>query len=125
MDERWFGIVLCVWGVLLSVLTAVAFLGGFDSDSATRALLGGGAAAALLAGIAVLIGSLDRQPALLHISELSPPTAWLSAAVALAGLGLVLGPWLIWIGLGMLLIGLGGLIREKRAERRARAEVPR
>jgi hypothetical protein len=49
--------------------------------------------------------------------EISPPAAWLGVSVALLALSVVLGFWLTLIAAGMCGAGIGGIVRERRAER--------
>jgi hypothetical protein len=104
-------LVLLAWALLLAVHTTVLVaLGG---DTLEVALLGGAAA-----GVAVLalVAAVRRHAEVARaVPDLSPPAAL--AAVAVAGLvvGSELGMWLLLISGGLLVLALGGLVREGRA----------
>jgi hypothetical protein len=105
--------VLLAWAVLLGINTGVLVaLGG---DVLPVALLGGAAVgtAVLAAVVAVRARRDDERWA---VTSASPAAAL--AAIALAGLvlGAELGLWLLLISGGALLLAIGGLLRERRAQ---------
>jgi hypothetical protein len=109
--------------VFLSVLTGVGMI-FFGTSVSTPALLGGAGAFALVLASALAVtrrsvqvegGGTDPDG--------SPATVWLALSLALMMAGVALGLWLVFIGGGMALIGVGGVVRELRAQRAAgRAE---
>jgi hypothetical protein len=107
--------VAILWGIFLALLTALGLI-AFDVDVETPALLGGAALLMLVAGAAL---ALARPPLVAGeiAPEISPPTAWLAISVALLAASAVLGFWLTLIAAGMCGAGIGGIIRERRAER--------
>jgi len=110
-----FGAVAALWGSFLALLTLLGLI-AFDVDVETPALLGGAAIVAVVAGCALVL----IRPAAVTVEvapEISPPTAWLGLSVALLALSAVLGFWLTLIAAGMCGAGIGGIIRERRAER--------
>jgi hypothetical protein len=116
---------LALWGVFLSVLTGVGVI-FFGTSISTPALLGGAAAFALVLALALAVTRRSVQvegggadP------ESSPATVWLALSVALMMAGVALGPWLVFIGAGMTLVGIGGVVRELRAQRAAGREMQR
>lgn len=114
-----FGLVVMLWGCFLAVLITGGVL-AFDVDVETPALLGGAAVLMLAGGFTLVIArpgpvEVDVAP------ESSPPTAWLGVSLALLGLSAVLGLWLTLIAAGMCGAGIGGIARERRAERRLRS----
>jgi hypothetical protein len=114
MKDR-FGSVAVLWGIFLALLTALGLI-AFDVDVETPALLGGAALRMLIAGAALVLG----RPPLVAVEvapEVSPPTAWLAISLALLAVSAVLGFWLTLIAAGMCGAGIGGIIRERRAER--------
>jgi hypothetical protein len=113
---------LAFWGVLLAVLTAVGVI-FFGTSVSTPALLGGAAAFAIVSalGLAVTRRSLQVEGGGTD-PEGSPATVWLALSLALMALGAALGPWLVFIGGGMTVIGIGGVTRELRAQRAARGD---
>jgi predicted tellurium resistance membrane protein TerC len=124
---KWSGALPIVfWGLLLTILGAVAviaFADGLNVEVPT--LLGGCAAAMFLAGGFIAAVGFDRQRVARHASpDTSPATVWLAVAVAMTALGAELGWWLALIGAGMAGVGLAGVYRELRAERRAISRGP-
>jgi len=110
-----FGAVAALWGSFLVLLTLLGLI-AFDVDVETPALLGGAAIVAVVAGCALVL----MRPATVAVEvtpEISPPTAWLGVSVAMLALSAVLGFWLTLIAAGMCGAGVGGIIRERRAER--------
>jgi hypothetical protein len=108
---------LLAWSLLLALNTGVLIaLGG---DELEVLLLGGAAAgAALLAGLVAV--RRRRGPEVRAVPDLSPPAALAGMAVAGLVLGAELGTWLLLISTGLLVLALGGLVRELRtAPRRA------
>jgi len=117
------GIALSVWALFLLVLGVVlwaAFLEpapkwGYDVllSVALPALAVLGTAAMALAA------ARRRRPwaEAERVADLSPSSALIAVALALVLIGLEVGPWLVLVGAGLLVTGLGGLWRELRAER--------
>lgn len=110
---------LAAWGVFLAVLTAVGLI-FFGTTVSTPALLGGAAAFALVLalGLAVTRKSVQEDGGGVD-PDASPATVWLALSLALTALGAALGPWLVFIGGGMSLIGVAAVVRELRAQREA------
>jgi hypothetical protein len=113
---------LALWGVLLSVLAGVGVI--FGTSVSTPALLGGAGAFALVLALALAVtrrsvqvegGGTDPEG--------SPATVWLALSLGLMMAGVALGPWLVLIGGGMTLVGIGGVVRELRAQRAAGREA--
>jgi uncharacterized membrane protein len=101
-------LVLLAWALLLAVHTTVLVaLGG---DTLEVALLGGAAAGVAVLALVVALRRRDAGPR--AVRDLSPPAAL--AAVAVAGLVVAseLGMWLLLISGGLLVLALGGLVRE-------------
>jgi hypothetical protein len=108
-----------IWGVFLSILTGVGVL-FFGKGVEEPALLGG--AAAFILVLAFLL-AISRRSVQVEGGgtdpDASPATVWLALSVGLAVLGAALGPWLAFIGGGMTIVGLAGVVRELRAQREA------
>ena len=105
---------LLVWAVLLGVNTAVLVaLGG---DALPVGLLGG---AAVGTAILAAVVALRARPAeeRWSVTEASPAAALASVAVAGLVVGAELGLWLLLIAAGALVVAVGGLVRERRAQR--------
>ena len=115
-------IVLLAWGAWLGLATAVQ--APFHPHVIEYGLLGGAAAATLLAG--VLLWALDARRTAdgqrLAIPDSSVATVTLVGGLSLALVGAGFGLWLILIGAGVAAVGAGGLVREARARRRALRE---
>lgn len=118
--SRSFAPTLLYGGALLILI--VVGVSVFDVlDPETPALQGG--AALLLLLLAGYLALRDRgEPAAGDhtarvIPDSSMATAWVAISLATMALGAELGPWLVLIAGGMLLIGIGGLVRESRASR--------
>jgi hypothetical protein len=112
-----------IWGVFLSVLAGVGAL-FFDKGVEEPALLGGGAAFILV--LAFLLAITRRSVQLEGGGtdpDASPATVWLALSIGLAAAGAALGPWLAFIGGGMTIVGVAGVARELRAQRRAGREA--
>lgn len=108
-----------IWGVFLSVLTGVGAV-FFDKRVEEPALLGG--AAAFILVLAFLLAITRRSVQVEGGGtdpDGSPATVWLACSIGLTVLGAALGPWLAFIGGGMTIVGIGGVVRELRAQRAA------
>ncbi len=93
-----------IWAALLAVNTTVLIaLGG----ERLEVLLLAGAAAGSAALAALMVLRRGREA-----PDLSAPTALAAVAVTGLVLGAELGPWLLLISGGALLLALGGLARE-------------
>lgn len=111
--------VIALWGAFLALLSGVGVV-FFSPDVSTPALLGGAAAfvIVLALGLAVSRRSVQVEGGGAD-PDGSPATVWLALSLALTALGAPLGPWLALIGGGMVAIGVAGVARELRAQRRA------
>jgi hypothetical protein len=121
------GIVLIAWGATLLAFDAV-LLGAFDPSVPELALLGGAGGASFLSGVVMTLVDLRRGPRetpglqpgeSLRLTELSVATVVVCVGVAMIAAGADIGSWLQLIGGGVLVVGLGGLVREFLAEARA------
>jgi hypothetical protein len=108
-----------LWGVFLSVLAGVGAV-FVDKGIEEPALLGG--AAAFILVLAFLL-AISRRSVQVEGGgtdpDGSPATVWLACSIGLTVLGAALGPWLAFIGGGMTIVGVGGVVRELRAQRAA------
>jgi hypothetical protein len=110
---------LLAYAGLAAVLAAVLWV--WDDDPLPPALL---TAAALAMGVTA--GLLARGAAageLRAVPDLSAATALLGFAIPTLLVGLYLGLYLVLIGGGLIVLGLGGLVREAFAVRRATRRV--
>jgi len=109
--------VLAVWGGMLAVLALVLAL--WSPPQYAWALLAGAAIGLGPLGWVMLVpGGKPDEPR--PVPDTSLPTVVLSAGIALTALGLAAGLWLVAIGIEILALGGFALVRELRAQRRAR-----
>ena len=108
-------VVLAGWGAMLALLALVLAL--FSPPQYAWVFLVGAALALAPLGI-VMLGPRDRASRALPDTSL--PTVVVAAGLAVLALGLAAGPWLAGIGVELLAGGLFLLVRELRAQRRAR-----
>ena len=113
------GAVVMAWGGLLAALAAMLWIWS-PGDEVAVAVLGGAAVATLVLG--VMLALVERrapsEPRARLLPDLSPATALVAIALAAMLVGADAGLWLFLLGCGLLAFGLGGLVRERRAERR-------
>ena len=108
-----------LWGSFLAVLTLVGIV-FFSTGVPVPALLGGGAAFILVLALGLAVSRRSVQTSGGGADpDTSPATVWLALSLALMALGAPLGPWLVFIGGGMSVVGVAGVVRELRAQRRA------
>jgi hypothetical protein len=105
---------VAAWAAMLAVLTALQFLFS-DLDWLTPVLLGTAAFGTL--ALAALVAVRGERGGSRASPELSFATVAVAGGVAAMVIGAELGPWLVYLGAGVTLFGLGGLVRERRAER--------
>jgi hypothetical protein len=114
---------LSAWG---AALMAIALLGVlvFDLDTLPALLLAGAGACSLAAGLAVGIAERRRphlddreRPELVVRGSVATTIVAVGVTTALVG-GAAAGPAFLWPGAGMIVLGLGGLVRERLAGRR-------
>jgi len=107
---RW----VLLWAAMLALFTAVMFLFG-ELDAISPLLLGGAALGTAL--LAVLGARGEHGDAPRDVPDGSMATVALAVGVALLVGGSEVGTWMLAIGTGVVALGLGGLIRERRARR--------
>jgi hypothetical protein len=123
------GKAVLLWALYLAILWAAEWAFGVPDAEAAWLL---GAAALLCAATGAWVLWRGRYR---HVAphgdtdarlepDLSVASAWTAVAVATLMLSLVFGPWLAFTGAGMLALGVGGLIRERRALRRHERREP-
>jgi hypothetical protein len=115
MRERG-GLVLALWGLYLGIFALVLWIWG--PYTLPPLILTCAAGAAVLAGIA-LAAWPAREPPARPLPEISLPAALAAAGAATALYGVSFGLWLVLIGAGLAALGIAGVARELRAERRA------
>lgn len=107
-------LVVLAWAVLLGAIAAVQLVFTFDP---TVLALGFGQAA-FVALLAVMVLAARDEPPARRLPDLSLATVALTLGLTTMLIGAELGLWLILIGGGVAALGVGGLVRELRAERR-------
>jgi hypothetical protein len=117
---------LAGWGL---AVVAIAVFGAlqYELDLLPALLLGGAGAAAIALGAAAGIAGRRRRSAVVAQPELllrsSAATLVLTFGATLAFVGIAtVGPGVMWPGVGLMIAGAGGLLREARAARRLREE---
>jgi hypothetical protein len=108
---------LFLWAGLLTVLTVVLWV--WTSDELPPAIFSAAAGVAWLVGFYALVRHAPA-PAVRATPDLSLASVMVAVAVAMLVIGALVGPWLVLIGAGALVIGLGGVARELLAQRRVR-----
>jgi len=116
------GIALGVWALFLLVLGAVLwaiFLAPAPKWGYDVLLSVALPSLAVLGTAAMALAAARRRPVAEAeaVTDLSPSSALTAVALCLMLIGTEVGPWLVLFGGGLLLVGLGGLRRERRAER--------
>jgi hypothetical protein len=111
------GVPLLFWAMLLTVLATVLWL--WEGDDVPPTIF------TVAAGIAWLVGlyALVRGRSVARVRaapDLSFPSVLVALAVGMLVVGALVGPWLLLIGAGALVIGLVGVARELAAQRRTR-----
>jgi hypothetical protein len=119
-------LVFAGWGLGLAVVGAVGLVVFGFKGPEPAALLGGTAATMVVLGLYIRLAGLGRvQPESEAVADLSPATVWLAISVVLLVAGAELGLWLALIAAGAVVVGVGGLVRELSAQRRAQREARR
>jgi hypothetical protein len=116
MRERG-GTVLALWGLFLGVFAAVLWAWG--PYTLPPLVLTCAAGACVVAGIALLRWP-ERDPRARAVPEISLPSALAAVGVTTALYGVSFGLWLVLVGAGVAALGIGGVVRELRAELRDR-----
>jgi hypothetical protein len=112
-----------LWALYLALLWCALWAFGVP-DAETIGLLGAAALLCAATGAFALWrgrrrGVTPHGDAGTHLEpDLSVATVWSALALATLMVSLVFGPWLALIGAAMLALGVGGLVRERRAMRR-------
>jgi phosphate/sulfate permease len=117
------GVAILLWAALIGALAAVLWA-VFEQEDLLSVLMPA-CAVALTAAVALAGERAARRAARRAFEpEPVPGASWSAVlagvAVALVLLGLEVGTFLVLIGGGLLVAALGGVLRERRLERRAR-----
>jgi len=111
-------VVLAGWGAMLTVLALVLLL--FSPPQYEWALLAGAALGLAAFGVLLLVPASRPDDAPRPMPETSLPTVIVAWGLAIVVLGIAAGPWLLALGAEVVALGLFGLIREVRAQRKER-----
>ncbi len=121
---RFAPVVLGLWTVYLLVSFTI-FATVFGAELVPLLICGGAVATmALITLVAALIhrrGETEVDRGLRAVPDLSFSTVMIGASVFVAVMGTEWAPWAAFVGAGMFVVGLGGLVREYRAQREAQA----
>jgi hypothetical protein len=113
------GLPIALWGVGLLLITALG-VAVFSLATLPAGLLAGAGLWALVTGVASDVVGRRRDGA--AGAEVVPRSSLPAVAVAcgatVALVGSVVGQALLWPGIGIVVLGLAGLLREQRAARR-------
>ena len=115
---------LALYALLIGITSAVLWI--WSPYTLPPALLSGGAVLMLVIAIVVAVRERREKPKDVvdrAVPDLSFATVGVALGIINILVGLYLGLYLVLIGAGILALGLGGWIREARAERRAREIV--
>ncbi|MDQ3850931.1 MAG: hypothetical protein M3296_10015, partial [Actinomycetota bacterium] len=112
---------IVAWGLAMAVLGALNVTVFAPGGPRSPALLFGIAGFMVLLGALLWLSGRDTSPPEVAgaLPTVSPPAACLGVGLVLLALGAAVGPWLVWMGGGVTLVGAAGLARELRAQRRA------
>jgi hypothetical protein len=120
-------LVFAGWGVALAFVGLIGLVVFGLNGPEAPALFGGAAATMVVLGLYLRLARLGtrraQQPE--AVADLSPATVWLAVSVVLLVAGAELGLWLALIAAGAAVVGVGGLVRELAAQRRAEREARR
>lgn len=110
-----------LWGLGMCAFGLVDLLAYGNEAPETPALLFGVGGFMVALALVLALSGLDRSRALrAHpLPDVSPPTTFTALGFVLMALAAAFGLWLVWIGGGVVLVGLGGIAKELRAQRRA------
>lgn len=122
--------VLIGWGCGLLAVLLLGLL-AFDLGALPGTLLACAGAGSVLGGVAAGVAGrrdferpADERPRVLVDSSVSTFALAAGSTTALVGAA-VAGKAIFWPGVGIMLVGMGGLVRERLAERRLRRSLPR
>lgn len=128
------------WGILLGISAGVLWAfayglpqSGSGCSSATcvaqpalapALLTAAGIASALIGAVLIARGATGIDRARRPIADQSMATAVVAVGIGMTALGGAVGSWLVYIGLGVTVAGLGGVVREGLALRELRRRDP-
>lgn len=117
MRAEW--VVALAWGLLLSGLLALQFL--FPTEVPAWELTGGAGGATLLLALGLFAFRRRRaEPREPEVADTSYSTVAAALGAAIAIMGAAFGKWLYLPGLGLLVLGGAGVVRELLSERETR-----
>jgi hypothetical protein len=105
-------VAVLIWALFLAGLTLAQL--AFMSETYSFGLLGGAALVTLVLGMVLLVRRRRAGEAPRELPELSYPTIALAVGIAVTLLGIPFGEWLLLPGLGLIALGAGGLVLERR-----------
>ena len=107
------------WGLLMCALATIgATAFSYPAPHAPALLYGIGGFMVLL-GLVLLVTGLGRNVDRPRVAapDVSPPTTLAGLGFVVVAIGSVAGLWAVLVGGGIVLVGLGGVVRERRAQR--------
>jgi hypothetical protein len=116
------------WGAALIAVSLFGVL-VFDLDALPAGLLAGAGALSVCSGLVAGVAERRRprnetygDPEVLLLGSAATTAATVGVAIAVVGAAAG-GPAFTWPGVGLAVIGLGGIVRERRATRRLLEEA--
>lgn len=108
--------VVLAWAAWVTVLAAVLFA-WTPGDWTQWAPFAGAAAGAWVLGIVLLVRRLRARGL---VPDFSPGAVLVAAGLAALAQGASLGVWLVYVGAGLVAVGLAAVVRETLVARRTR-----
>jgi hypothetical protein len=113
--------VIAGWGCWLLVLAAIQII--FTPDGIELGLIAGAAGGMVAVGLVTLVGERRNLPPrpdgeeTFPLPETSVASLAFALGIAIFVAGWEIGQWLMGVGAGVIVFGIGGLVRERRAQR--------
>lgn len=116
-------VLLLLFAAILGAWWVVLLL--WDTDALPTALLGAAVATCAVTGLGLWVRQARRAPRQRRADpDLSIGAVTLACGIAALVVGAELGPWLLLIGGGVVVLGAFGLAREWRTARHAERTLP-
>jgi hypothetical protein len=117
------GVPILSWAVPLAALAVILLI--WTDETVPVLLLGGVAVATFALGVLVAVARRPGAERGDGVPDLSLAPALVGFALAAMLVGAEGGLWLVWVGGGMLALGLAGVLRERLRQRKPESSKPR